>query len=152
MHLFFMSQLKCIISIYTVKFRPTLMSPLMKLTRYLGPGSVFLLRDVFSLFYHIMISTGQYPIKFILPEFVSYLGERGVLCVGNGSHFCTPVLMNMCNITFQVLRLSTFDFNKCSEKNSHDYICGYELKGFRLEKCSPSVAFVECHVFAQSIP
>ena len=23
-------------------------------------------------------------IKFILPEFVSYLGERGVLCMGNG--------------------------------------------------------------------
>ena len=37
--------------------------------------------------------------KFILPEFVSYLGERGVMCVGNGSHLCTPVLkMNMCNI------------------------------------------------------
>ena len=29
--------------------------------------------------------------------------------------FCTPVLMNMC-ITFQVLRLSTFVFNKCSKK------------------------------------
>ena len=27
---------------------------------------------------------GRYPIQFILPEFVSYLGERGVLCVGNG--------------------------------------------------------------------
>ena len=27
------------------------------------------------------------PIEFILPEFVSYLGARGVLCVGNGSHF-----------------------------------------------------------------
>ena len=27
---------------------------------------------------------GQEPIKFILPEFVSYLGERGVLCVING--------------------------------------------------------------------
>ena len=39
-----------------------------------------------------------------------------MLCVGNGSHFCTPVLMNMCNITFQVLRLSTFVFNKCSKK------------------------------------
>ena len=30
--------------------------------------------------------------------------------------FLTPVLMSMCNITFQVLRLSTFVFNKCSEK------------------------------------
>ena len=37
-------------------------------------------------------------------------------CVGKGSHLCTPVLMNMCNITFQVLRLSTFAFNKCLEK------------------------------------
>ena len=67
---------------------------------------------------------GRYPIKFILPEFVSYLGIKGVLCVGNGSHFYTPVLMNMCNITFQVLMLSTFVFNKSSEKNSHAYICG----------------------------
>ena len=40
-------------------------------------------------------------IKFIMPEFVSYLGERGVLCVGNGWHFC--------------FRLGTFVFNKCSE-------------------------------------
>ena len=54
-------------------------------------------------------------IKFIFLEFVTYSGERGVLCVGNGSHnFCTPVLMNMSNITFQVLRLSTFVFNRCS--------------------------------------
>ena len=29
-------------------------------------------------------AVGQEPIKLILPEFVSYLGERGVLCVGNG--------------------------------------------------------------------
>ena len=58
----------------------------------------------------------RYPIKFILPEFVFYLGGRGVLCVGNGSHFCTPVLMNMCNIAFHVLTLSTFVFNTCSEK------------------------------------
>ena len=65
-----------------------------------------------------------WPIKFILVVFVSYLGERGVMCVGNGSHFCTPVLINMCNVTFQVLRLSTFVFNKCSEKNIHNYICG----------------------------
>ena len=53
-------------------------------------------------------------IKFNMPEFVSYLGERGVLCVGNGWHFCTPVLMNMSNIKLQVLRLSIFVFNKCS--------------------------------------
>ena len=55
----------------------------------------------------------DHTIMFILPEFVSYLGERGgVLCVGNSWHFCTPVLMNMSNITFQVLRLSIFIFNK----------------------------------------
>ena len=55
---------------------------------------------------------------------VSYLGKREVLCVENGSHFCTPVIMNMCNVTFQVLRLSTFVFNKCSDNNFHVYICG----------------------------
>ena len=56
-------------------------------------------------------------IRFILPQFVSYLRERGVLCVGNGRHFCTPVPMNMSNITFRILRLSrpTFVFNKGSE-------------------------------------
>ena len=34
-----------------------------------------------------------------------------------GSNFGTPFLMNMCNITFSVHRLSTFLFNKCTEKN-----------------------------------
>ena len=50
-------------------------------------------------------------IKFILPEFVSYLGEIWVLCVRN-------VLMNMSNITFGVTRLGrpTFVFKKCSDK------------------------------------
>ena len=38
---------------------------------------------------------GQYPIKFILPEFVFYLGERGVMFKGNGWPFCTSVLMNI---------------------------------------------------------
>ena len=47
--------------------------------------------------------------------------------MGKGSHFCTPVLTNTRNITFQVLMLSTFVFNKCSEKYSHDFLCGYEL-------------------------
>ena len=35
--------------------------------------------------------------------------------MGNGWHLCTPVLMNLSNITFQVLRVNTFVFNKCSE-------------------------------------
>ena len=36
--------------------------------------------------------------------------------MGNGCHVCTPVLMDMSNITFEVTRLSTFVFKKCSEK------------------------------------
>ena len=48
----------------------------------------------------------------------------------NGSHFCTPVLMNLCNITFQVLRLSIFFF-KCSEKKIFTMIFVVKsLKGF----------------------
>ena len=60
-------------------------------------------------------AVSQYHIKFILPEFVSYSKEKRVLCVRNGWHFCSPVLM-MCNITFEVPRLSTFVFKKSSEK------------------------------------
>ena len=52
--------------------------------------------------------------------------------MGNDSHFCTPVLVNMCNITFQVLRLSTFVFNKCSGKTIFTSIFVVKsLKGFR---------------------
>ena len=64
---------------------------------------------------------------------VSYLGERGVLCVGNGWHFCTPVLMNMCIITFQVLRLSTFFFNNLMLKKIYIFTIIFvvkSLKGF----------------------
>ena len=28
-------------------------------------------------------AVGRYPIKFILSEFVSYLGDKRVMCVGN---------------------------------------------------------------------
>ena len=38
--------------------------------------------------------------------------------------------INMCNITCQVLWLSTLVFTKCSEKNIQEYICGEELKRF----------------------
>ena len=79
---------------------------------------------------------------------MSYLGGRGVMCVGNGSHFCTPVLMNMWNITFQVLRLSTFVFNKCSEKKySRLYLwlrAWRVLVGIMLaqrRRCWPSITF-----------
>ena len=67
-------------------------------------------------------------IKFSLPELLSYLGGRGVLCVGNDCHFCTPVLMNMSNIPFQVLSLSTFAFKKCSEIMIFTII--FVVKGF----------------------
>ena len=71
---------------------------------------------------------GRYPIKFILAEFLSYLGVLGVMCVGNGSHFRTPILM--CNITFQVHRLSTSVFNKYSEKIGTLIFVVKSLKGF----------------------
>ena len=70
------------------------------------------LRDIPSYLRHLLgPAVGRYPIKF-----VSYLGERGMLCVRNGCHFCTPVLMVMCNITFEAPRLGTFVFKKSSEK------------------------------------
>ena len=56
---------------------------------------------------------GQESIKFILPEFVSYLREIGVLCVESDWYFCTPVLMNLRIITFEVPRLSTLVFKNC---------------------------------------
>ena len=31
-------------------------------------------------FKFLELAVGRYPIKFILPEFVSYLGEQGVMC------------------------------------------------------------------------
>ena len=51
--------------------------------------------------------------------------------MGNGSHFCTPVLMNMCNVTFQVPRLSTSVFKKSSDKNIFTIIfVAKSLQGF----------------------
>ena len=38
--------------------------------------------------YSIIRTSLRYLIKFILSEFVSYLGGGGVLCVGKDSHFC----------------------------------------------------------------
>ena len=76
-------------------------------------------------------------IKFILPEFVSYSGKRGVLCVGNGWHFCTPVLMSMSNITFQVMMLSTYVFSKCSEI-SFTNIFVVKSKGFGWHNVGPA--------------
>ena len=66
--------------------------------------------------------------------------------MGNGSHFCTPVLKNMCNITFQVLMLSTFVFNKCSEKNIFTIICVVKsFKGFGWNNVGPVSQTVAQH-------
>ena len=59
-------------------------------------------------------------------------------CVGNGSHFCTPVLMNMWNITFQVLRFSTFVFNKCSDIVIFTIFVVESLKGFGWNNVGPA--------------
>ena len=74
---------------------------------------------------------------FILPEFVSYLEERGVLYVGNGAHFCTPVLMNMCNITFEVPRLNTFIFNVFRKKILTIIFVVRSLKAFGWNNVEP---------------
>ena len=68
-----------------------------------------------------------------------------MLCVGNGSHFCTLVRMNMCNITFQVIRLSTFFFNKCSEKIVTIIFLTKSLKGFSWNNVSPASQTVAQH-------
>ena len=73
---------------------------------------MFILRTRNKITDFLMILAWASPFKFIMPEFVSYLGERRVLCVGNG----TPVFMNMSSITFEVPRFNTFVFKKCSEK------------------------------------
>ena len=65
----------------------------------------------------IMLITDLVIIKCVRDHLHTFfIKNHKSLGVGNGSHFCTPILMNLCNITFQVLRLSTFVFNKCSEK------------------------------------
>ena len=70
-----------------------------------------------------IIRTGLRPVSHLVYfVFVSYLVEIGVMCVGNSRQFCTPDLMNMCNIT----RLSTFVFKKSSE----NIFVVRSLKGF----------------------
>ena len=98
------------------------------------------LNHIFAI-YRLLLgpAVGWYPIKFILPEFVSYLGKRGVLCGGEQFQLCTPVLMNMCNITFEVPRLSTFVFKKKSEKKIFTIIFMVKsLKGFGWNNVGPA--------------
>ena len=79
---------------------------------------------------------------------MSYSGERGggAVC-GNGSHFCTPVLMDMFNITFQVLMLSTLVFNKCSEKKITIIFVVKSLKDFGLNNVGPASQTLAQHYF-----
>ena len=65
--------------------------------------------------------------------------------MGNGSHFRTLVLMNMCNITFQVLRLSTFVFNKCSDFFFTIIFVDKSLKGFGWNNVGPASQMVTQH-------
>ena len=58
--------------------------------------------------------------------------------------------MNICNITFQVLRLSTFVFKMCSEKNSHDYIVVGSLQGFGPNNGGPASQTVAYHHWANA--
>ena len=54
--------------------------------------------------------------------------------------------MNMCNITVQVLRLSTFVFNKCSEKYIFTIIFVVKsLKGFSYNNVGPASQTVAQH-------
>ena len=56
--------------------------------------------------------------------------------------------MSMCNITFQVLRLSTFAFNKCLEKILFTIIFVVKsLKGFSCNNVGPASQTVAQHYF-----
>ena len=78
-----------------------------------------------------VLTTTLGPPPLLCQEFMFYLGVREMVFVGNGSHFCTPVLMTMGNVTFEVLRLSTFVFKTFSEKNIFTILFVVKsLKGF----------------------
>ena len=80
---------------------------------------------------------------------MSYLiGERWVLYVGNGWHLCTPVLMNIYNITLKVSRLSTFVFKKFSEIKIFTIILVVKsLKGIDWNNVDPVSQMVAQHYF-----
>ena len=64
----------------------------------------------------------------------------------NGSHVCTSVLMNICNITFQVLRLITFVFNKCSQNKMVTIIFVVKnIKSFGWDNVGPASQKVAQH-------
>ena len=58
---------------------------------------------------------------------------------GNGCHYCTPVLLNMCNRVFEVPRLNTFVFKKSSgNKIFANIFVVKRLKGFGWNNVGPS--------------
>ena len=66
--------------------------------------------------------------------------------MGNSSHLCTPVLMSMWNITFRVLRLSTFLSLTSVQKKIVKIIFVVErLKGFGWNNVGPAPQTVAQH-------
>ena len=64
------------------------------------------------------------------------------------AHFCTSVLMSMCNITFELPRLSTFVLKKSSEKNKCMIIFVVKsIKGFGKNNVGPASQTVTRHYF-----
>ena len=88
----------------------------------------------------ISVMYGSEKVKFsVRVLFVFYLGERGVLCVGNVWHLCTAVRMNMSNITFEVAWGRTVAFLKSVRKNNiHEYTCDKSLKGYGWNSVDPA--------------
>ena len=66
---------------------------------------------------------------------------------GNSSHFCTPVLISMCNITFQVLELSRLLFSLTSVQKKIFTIIFVvrSLKGFKRNNVGPASQMVARH-------
>ena len=80
-----------------------LMIPAMMYKSTLQPLVTILV--VLNLFYYPVIRTSRRPAAYkvyFARVCVLFRGKRGAVCVGNGWHFRTSVLMNMCNITFEV--------------------------------------------------
>ena len=72
--------------------------------------------------------------KFMSPGFVSYLGGRGVLCVGNGWHFCFEhVQYNVWGPWVEYFRVY-----KVSEKKICTVIFLKSLKGFGWNNVDPA--------------
>ena len=68
--------------------------------------------------------------------------------MGNGLvDICTPVLMNMSNITFEVPRLSSFGFKNRQKKDIHDIFVVKSLMGFGWNNVGLELQAVAQHYF-----